>query len=601
MATPKKRVTEVGSDAESLDRSTWWREPTLWLLLIVASVAYFSRLTDRPMRGEETRRGLVAAEMMQSGDWIVPREQGELFLSRPPMQNWIIAGFASFRGKVDCWSVRAPSVIALLMTMLLIYGYVRQFFSQLAATAASIAYGTTGQVVEMGPLGETESMYALMVGGSLLLWHWGWTANWNAAVTWSLGYAFAAVGMLAKGPQAPVYFIVPVCTFLICSSQWRLILTRSHAIGIFVFMAIWNAWNIPFWMQVGTESMIQMYRNDIALRFNDDHWAPLVSHLFCYPFETLICLLPWSLLLPALLLPSFWRFDARTNPLVRFHLIAIGTTFLSVWFAVGAKTRYFMPLYPCFSVLFAVVIERCFAAENYRRSQRSRGAILAADRSRRLIWVGSWRRFQLGFLVAMLCGAFALTIVILTDQSSRIASDRVRLATVLCVTVVLIVGTARAYWFRNVEETESDCVRQRTEMSGLFAMGAFVWLAYFGVAMDPIVEDAFDVRPDVAKVGFEIPDGQTLASTGHISHWFTFHFGRTIPIIGMDPDQWPPDTNYVCYYSNTEFPESERSRFEIVGSVVVQSNGPSPRSIIVTRRLEDRIADKNVDERRTYE
>lgn len=35
------------------------------------------------MRGEETRRALVAFEMQYFDDYITPREQGELFQSNP--------------------------------------------------------------------------------------------------------------------------------------------------------------------------------------------------------------------------------------------------------------------------------------------------------------------------------------------------------------------------------------------------------------------------------------------------------------------------------------------------------------------------------------
>ena len=49
-------------------------------LLIVAVLAiYFSRLTALPIRGEELRRAMVVREILWTGDWIVPRQQGEPF------------------------------------------------------------------------------------------------------------------------------------------------------------------------------------------------------------------------------------------------------------------------------------------------------------------------------------------------------------------------------------------------------------------------------------------------------------------------------------------------------------------------------------------
>ena len=54
-----------------------WRSAVEVLLLVLLVVGiYFSRMTTLTLRGEETRRADVAAEILQTGDWIVPRQQG---------------------------------------------------------------------------------------------------------------------------------------------------------------------------------------------------------------------------------------------------------------------------------------------------------------------------------------------------------------------------------------------------------------------------------------------------------------------------------------------------------------------------------------------
>ena len=69
----------------------WWCEAeVVWLFLLVVA-AYFTRAHVLPLRGEEPTRAQVAREMVERADWIVPREQGEPFLVRPPLQNWVIA------------------------------------------------------------------------------------------------------------------------------------------------------------------------------------------------------------------------------------------------------------------------------------------------------------------------------------------------------------------------------------------------------------------------------------------------------------------------------------------------------------------------------
>ena len=108
----------------------FWREWQFWVLAGLTAVIYFSRIADLPIRGEETRRAMVAAEILRSGDWIVPREQGAPFLSRPPVASWPIVWATWATGDLSLIAVRLPTILATLLTTLLVYGYSRQFLSR---------------------------------------------------------------------------------------------------------------------------------------------------------------------------------------------------------------------------------------------------------------------------------------------------------------------------------------------------------------------------------------------------------------------------------------------------------------------------------------
>ena len=51
---------------------TWWREKELWLLLVLLAGMYLTNLDSITIRGEESRRGRIAWEMLHSGNWFVP-------------------------------------------------------------------------------------------------------------------------------------------------------------------------------------------------------------------------------------------------------------------------------------------------------------------------------------------------------------------------------------------------------------------------------------------------------------------------------------------------------------------------------------------------
>ena len=73
------------------------------MLLALVAAGYFVRMGELSVRAEEPRWSQVAYEIQQRGDWIVPREQGEPFLSRPPLHSWLVAASTNLFGTRSAW------------------------------------------------------------------------------------------------------------------------------------------------------------------------------------------------------------------------------------------------------------------------------------------------------------------------------------------------------------------------------------------------------------------------------------------------------------------------------------------------------------------
>ena len=117
------------------DAPHWWAEWQLWLALAVVALAILPRIDAVPFRGEEHRRIQVTEEMAARGDWVVPREQGQVFLSRPPLQQWALAASQRLFPENDRLAARFPSRVAVLLTTILLYGYSRQFVGRAARSS----------------------------------------------------------------------------------------------------------------------------------------------------------------------------------------------------------------------------------------------------------------------------------------------------------------------------------------------------------------------------------------------------------------------------------------------------------------------------------
>ena len=103
--------------------------------LVLFLISYLSHLGVLPLdiRTDEARRALVSLEMMLSGDYITPTLNGELYLNKPPLYNWIMVAAMKLGGNYDPFWYRLPVIVAIGIFGLLIYRYVSRYSTKMIA------------------------------------------------------------------------------------------------------------------------------------------------------------------------------------------------------------------------------------------------------------------------------------------------------------------------------------------------------------------------------------------------------------------------------------------------------------------------------------
>ncbi len=516
------RVSAATTASAPSIRSVNFRLDLLAIAFVTLSVlaVYGSRLSVQPLVGEETRWATGAREMLATGDWIVPRQQGRVFAERPPMTMWAMAVAGWLRGDVDPIAIRVPSAIAVVLTSLLIYGYTRAFASTIAATVASLVYATMGQVLQIGRQGESEALFALLVGASLLLWHMGYMRRWRAIAVWIIGFACAALAALVKGPQAPVYFVAITTVYLGVQRDWRFLFNWQFAAGGTVFVLILAAWQIPFYFATDWTTVVATWSGLAGDRIR---LRGLVEHAVTYPIETLACLLPWSPILVALAKRDTRALLVDQRPVTTFLITALAVAYPTVWLAAGARGRYFMPLYPLLAVLIGLVIERCASAaiDSYPR----RG----------------WHQFLT--LWATIIGTSGLVIfgasLFMDNAAARFYQPRWFGA----VFAILAAGAVVLLW---------ESYRRTNQPRPIIAVVAIAMIAGTGVAGLMVNVNTvrwIDPTEEIADLKNHLPPGTSLASFSPIEHRFAYYYRD--PIVEMDwPRNYadiPPDLTYFCF------------------------------------------------------
>jgi 4-amino-4-deoxy-L-arabinose transferase-like glycosyltransferase len=114
------------------------RYTDLLIILAAGLFIYGYALGDAPLDRTEPHRALVAHEMVQSGDWVIPRLLGEVYLRKPPLIYWVEAVAEKIAGHGDELVWRLPSAIGSALLAVFLAWWSGRWFGDFARLAAGI-------------------------------------------------------------------------------------------------------------------------------------------------------------------------------------------------------------------------------------------------------------------------------------------------------------------------------------------------------------------------------------------------------------------------------------------------------------------------------
>src|SRR5512143_3079590 len=110
------------------------------LLLIGIGIAlFFFNLGARDLwEPDETRYAVVAREMKETGNWILPHLNGEVYAEKPPLFFWLVNLSTSFLGVNNEFTNRLPSALAGFITFLVVCFFGKRLFNMRAGLLSSL-------------------------------------------------------------------------------------------------------------------------------------------------------------------------------------------------------------------------------------------------------------------------------------------------------------------------------------------------------------------------------------------------------------------------------------------------------------------------------
>ncbi len=321
----------------------------MFLVLIAGLFVYGYRLWDAPLDRTEPHRALVAHQMVRSGDWLLPRLNGELYLRKPPLIYWVEATSEKLTGHAQPWAWRLPSAVGSACLVAVLAAWAWRWFGPAAAGPAGVAclalipLWDQDRAADIDALNTVAAVVAAMF--ALELTHgparrrWPWVAGLSAAV--------AAV-LLLKGPGG----LPPVLGALVGPSlllhDWRWARRPGVWVGLVVGFAIFAAYGVSAkaamhraGLTADTGGLREAVQRMVLHRGRDVLPAALA------PFTVLLYAVPVSLVIP-LAWGLATRGDERRRLLAILATVAAG---LLLFVAAGNRNpRYEYVVLPLLAV-----------------------------------------------------------------------------------------------------------------------------------------------------------------------------------------------------------------------------------------------------------
>ena len=359
------------------------------LLLVFAAVHLAALFAPSLLDDADATHAGAAQHMARSGDWVTLKVDGIRYLEKPPLPYWLAAADYRVFG-YNVFATHLPLTLGVLGLAILAWVWGRRAYGDRTAFYAALSILTSVGVFLFTRIFIPEVLLSLLLAFALYSFLVGLEDGKPAR--FFLTWAALALGMLAKGMVAPVFFFLTAVPYLIVTGEWRRWRQFRLFSGFLLFLAIAAPWHILAGLRnpgaghptgnVPTPGNVHgffyfYFINEQVLRFLGKRYPVDYNKL---PFALywslhLVWLFPWSLYLPVLLKRAWtlrhrWRSNLRPLPYAVANrpaafrarttwLLSICAAVILIFFSLSTNQEYYTyPVYFPLLLLTASALAR---------------------------------------------------------------------------------------------------------------------------------------------------------------------------------------------------------------------------------------------------
>lgn len=333
------------------------RRPWLALLLLCLCLYLPGFFTIPPVDRDEPRFAQATKQMLETHDFVAIRFQDAPRNKKPVGIYWMQAATAALLGGEHhdrIWAYRLPSLIGACIGVLLTYWAGLPLFGRKASLIGAALFASCLLLGVEARLAKTDAvLLATIVAaqGALARLYVGAAAERSLRLALAF-WAALGVGILVKGPMAPLVVGLTALTLALCDRRAAWLKGLKPLLGIPLMLLIVSPWAIASGLQTHGQFFGDALHGDLLPKLmgaQESHGAPPGFYLIAAVVTF------WSgalFFLPATAHAVTYRHDAR----FRFALAWAVPTWLVLEIVPTKLPHYVLPLYPAFALLMGAVI-----------------------------------------------------------------------------------------------------------------------------------------------------------------------------------------------------------------------------------------------------
>lgn len=334
------------------------RGVALSLLALALAAFFFFDIGGRNISSPDEGRYIeIPREMVETGDYVLPRLDGILYFEKPPLFYWLEASAIKTLGIAE-WTMRVWPALLGFLGCLMTYGVGRRFYGRTAGLVSAAILATTLLYYALARFIIIDMLESVTMSAALFAFLLSAEEEDEKKALWwaRAGHVAAALAVLSKGLIGVVLPGGIGLLWIALTGRWSFVRRALCPSGILIFLAISVPWHVLAAMR-NHDFLWFYFVHEHLMRFTTEvHRRD--GPLWYFVAVLAVGFLPWTGYLWSAVkdaLPSSWKARGE-KPVELFFLLWAAVIFVFFSISSSKLPPYILPIFPPLALLVARVI-----------------------------------------------------------------------------------------------------------------------------------------------------------------------------------------------------------------------------------------------------